>query len=389
MYNTIETAMIALLKTEPFFASMLLKMNREFSDRVPTAGVYVKDKIHLVVNPKFFASLTLLEQIAVLKHEVFHCISNHFARYKQHDKKLFNVAADIAINQYIKNIPQNVTIDGEKAKTATLENYSSFYPNLKQKETAEYYYNELWDKAKKVTMKLDQNGNPEFSDEDGKPIDDHEIWNEGYTNEQVVKQVIAHTVNSAVEEAKKHMLGMGNIPSEVLIAIDKLNRSLLDWKGILRKFVANSSEVFKTPTRTRRNRRFGTLYPGEKTECNINITSIIDTSGSMSPQQLSEINSEMLALVNNNVDVTLIQCDTKVHGIEKFNKKTSVKFKGGGGTSMAPAFEEALKHQPDAIICFTDGYIPDDISKSKVPCLWVVSNNKDFKWHFGKVVHLP
>lgn len=389
MENILETAMMHLLRSEPFFASMLLKMNKEFSDRVPTAGVYVKDRIYLVINPEFFGSLTLAEQIAVLKHEVLHCVNDHFSRYKQNDKKVFNIAADIAINQCIKNIPQTFMVKGEKARSATIENYKEAYPNLKPKESAEYYYKEIYKNAKKITMKIGADGEPEFSDENGKPIDDHEIWEEGYESEELVKQVLAQTVNNAVEDAKRHPFGMGSIPGEVLIAIDKLNRSLLDWKGILRKFVANSSEVFKTQTRTKRNRRFGLVYPGDKTECNTNISAIIDTSGSMSSEQLAEINGEMMALVNNSVDVTLIQCDAMVHGVEKFTKRTDVKFRGGGGTSMLPGFNEAKKHTPDAIICFTDGYIPNDVSNPKVPVLWVVTGNKDFKWEFGRVIHIP
>lgn len=377
----LETVTIGLLRTQPFFASLLLRCHVEFSERIPTAGVYVKEKINMIINPKFFDALKYEERISVVIHEMYHCINNHFGRYKNNDKQLFNVAADIAINQYIKNIPQEFQIQGRTAKTATIENFKKNFPKLKAKESTEYYYKEIYEQIQK-------NKGSGSDGKDGEPIDDHEIWGEGYESEEVVKQVLTQSVNSAVEEAKKHTNGIGSIPSEVLLAIDELNRSVIDWKNVLRKFVANSSEVFKTPTRTKRNRRYGLLYPGDKTECKTNIVSIVDTSGSMSAEQLAEINGEMMALVNNQVEVTLVQCDAAVHGVEKFKKSTNVQFKGGGGTSMIPGFKEAMKHQPDAIICFTDGYI-GEINNPKVPTLWIINNgDRNFNPGFGKIIHI-
>lgn len=373
-----ETTIVYLLRTQPFFASLLLRMQVEFSGRIPTAGVYVKERIHLIINPEFFNELTLQERIAVVIHECYHCINNHFVRYKNNNKKLFNIAADIAINQYIQNIPQTLMINGQKGKTATIENMALEGIKLDPRETAEYYYKRLYQEVKKNKMKESGDGSPQ-------PIDDHDIWEEGFTSEEVVKQVLAQNVNKAVEDTKKRSIG--KIPSEVLLSIDRLNRSIVDWKNVLRRFVSNSAEIYKVETRSRRNRRYGLLYPGDKTECKTNITAIIDTSGSMSPEQLSEIQGELMAMTANQIEVTLIQCDAKVHSVQKYQKNQEIQFHGGGGTDMNDAFAEAKKHQPDGIICFTDGYIPPT-ANPKVKTLWVITGNKDFKQDFGESLHL-
>lgn len=377
-----QEAITVLLLKQPFYASLLLQMEREFSDRIPTAGVYVKNKIHLTINPEFFNSLTVLERVAVLMHECGHVINNHFARYKNFDPKLFNIAADIAINQLIPGIPQEFTVKGEKCKTATIQNYSQF--KLVPNETTENYYATLFKNAKKITIKV--GGHGEGQPQDGQTLDDHEIWKEGSGNKTLVHNVVKNAVNNAYKQAiaRQH----GNIPAEVERLIQELNKSQLDWKSILRRFVANSSECYVVDTRKRRNRRFGVYYPGSKVESKLNVVEINDTSGSMSEEQLSEIYNELVGMARQQVKITSIDCDAKVHDVRKFDSRVKPKFKGGGGTCMSPALTEAMKHSPDCIIVFTDGYIPDPI-KVSVPVLWVITGeNKDFKVPYGKMVQM-
>lgn len=378
----IEQTLGYLLHKEPFFASLVLQMEREISNRVPTAGVYVRNKIHLIINPVFFNELDLKARVAVIKHESFHCITNTFSRAKSYDHKLYNIASDIAINQLIWGIPQKFMMNGVECRTATIENFSAAPHNMKLEklETSEYYYKEVYKKA------MENGSSGEGDGTQPSTIDDHEIWKEGYDNETITDNVIKAGVNKAYSEAMER--DPGSIPAEVQRMVQELNKGKVDWKSQFRRFVANSSDTYLVDTRKRRNRRFGIYYPGTRVETRLNVVEINDTSGSMSDEQLNEIYNELLAMSKNEVSITSIDCDAAVHQVRKFDAKIKPTFIGRGGTDMSPGLTEALKHTPDCIVVFTDGYIPEPI-KVKIPVLWVITNdNMDFKPPYGRVVHM-
>ena len=120
------------------------------TEHIRTMGVTVdnKGKIILLYNLKLIKYLVekkgaeLKTITALLKHEVYHIVNEHPLRGadKKYDKwivlpsgpiSLFNVAGDIAINQFIEDLPEGAL------------NVRSFGNEMKREETAEYYYHEL------------------------------------------------------------------------------------------------------------------------------------------------------------------------------------------------------------------------------------------------------
>lgn len=103
--ESVGRAAIALLVKEPFFAHLIGGITREITSSVPTMAVgIVAGQPRLFVNPSFFAKELRSEpmRIGVLKHEVSHLLFKHLFRYKQHyDAELYNISADIVVNQYI------------------------------------------------------------------------------------------------------------------------------------------------------------------------------------------------------------------------------------------------------------------------------------------------
>ena len=116
-----------LLMSEPFFAAISRRINKRASYGIPTAGVMVnKDtaQFEMLYNPKFFQELKELERTAVLIHEFYHVIFKHVtdrAPWNKDDSditaRVWNVAADLAINSHIKNLPEQGCIPG-KGKVA-------------------------------------------------------------------------------------------------------------------------------------------------------------------------------------------------------------------------------------------------------------------------------
>ena len=92
-----------LMFSEPFYGLFLIGLNKVYRTDIPTAGVSKNGiGVQLAVNPEFFMSLNDKHQIGLLKHELIHIAFGHLTmRDRFENKKIFNVAADIEINQYI------------------------------------------------------------------------------------------------------------------------------------------------------------------------------------------------------------------------------------------------------------------------------------------------
>ena len=92
-----------LIFSEPFYGIFLIGLQKQFTKSCATAGVGKHGiGMRLVINPDFFGELEELHQQGLLKHELLHIAFGHIILADRYpDKKLFNIAADIEINQYI------------------------------------------------------------------------------------------------------------------------------------------------------------------------------------------------------------------------------------------------------------------------------------------------
>jgi len=114
----------------------------------------------------------------------------------------------------------------------------------------------------------------------------------------------------------------------------------------------------------------------------------IDTSGSMSDQEVGSAISQARHLLKGfpNVKGILCQCDAEVSYWDDIKEIYKIdRRSGNGGTSFLPPFQkiidEGLINEVDLHIYFTDGYgyFPDEhwLKDKKVPfdTLWVITNN--------------
>ena len=99
-----------LMIKEPFYGLFLSSLNKVIDNRQPTLAVGLQGiNPMLYINEKFWNGMTDLQQIAVLKHEMIHiCFFHLTMRSSFKDKELFNIAADLEINQLIENLPDEI-----------------------------------------------------------------------------------------------------------------------------------------------------------------------------------------------------------------------------------------------------------------------------------------
>jgi predicted metal-dependent peptidase len=410
-----EQSVVELIFNEPFYANLIMNMRREFTVDLPTLGVNVTDQVNLFINPYFFNAMTLPERVDVLKHEAHHVLNNHFVRFRDIEPQVFenkektigerimdmqkasltNQAADFAINEFLHNLPRKVKMfdqngnvacnpteidDGKgnkvpnpdknagkpiEADLCFVANLKKKFPDIKEKQNMEYYYEYI----KENQDKNNQNGQGQ-----GMVLDDHSLWHESDQTEDDITQKVKDIVNKAVEQTQDK--DMGKMSGDILAAIQKLNHVPKDWRQDIQRFVARSAEMIVENTRKRRNRRYGILHAGTRTYPQLHIAIGIDTSGSVGDEEVAQFFAEIGRLHNMNVTLTIIECDTQVNNVYKFDPKKPFQVKGRGGTAFKPIFDriEKDKMDIDGLIYFTDGECwGEQIEKPRYPVLWALT----------------
>jgi len=361
--NRIENAIKTLIEEKPFYAYFFLNSAIRYDvTGVPTAAAGIeRDSTVLIFNREFMYSKTVTEIQAIVEHEILHLLFMHVADMKNDslNKKAANVAMDVAINQYIDNLPADaVTITGlEKL----LEK------SLKPVETWEYYYGQLMDQ--------DLSSVPE--------MDDHEaFFGEPGSNGQAV---LRDTISKAVKSAR------GNVPGVVKNIIAEFNKpSEIPWKVLLRNFIGRATTSTTRFTRKRINRRFDLDAPGRVKKRELILGVCVDSSGSVSDTAYAAFINELLAASKVAAKVYLIEADCEVKNVEilKKNSKRTIERTGYGGTAYQPAIDKCMELKVDAIVYMGDFDTSDQPKNPGIPFLWVGVGNSPKPGDFGSEIRL-
>ncbi len=354
----------ALLKTKialmertdlVFFSTLLLNLVISFNDYIPTART---NGVVIELNTEFFLGLTKDERMFLLVHEAMHVAYMHCIRGATKDHNKFNQAADYVINLELVNrglkMPSSGLIDKKYSGMSTEEVYELLPDNLPKPE-----------------------------------IDDIEINTDIDGDTQ---QMVEGLLVKAYTQAKMSNSGIGDIPGELEIFINKLLTPKLPWYTILNKYInkiVKDDYSFRKP-----NRRYLPDYylPSLYSENVEDITVAIDISGSVSDSEFTQFITEVTHIVKRikPKTTTLILFE---QGIKSINKISDIKdlakirFIGRGGTDIKEVVTHLNKTKPVISLIFTDGdfYVPKKDIKS--PVIWLIHNNPKWKIHYGKTIH--
>lgn len=373
---------------EPYYGIFLIMLNKVWNNRVPTAGVS-KNGINyqLAINEDFWFSLSELHMLGLLKHELLHIAFGHLTTYfKFSDKRLANVAMDMEINQYISKewLPEG-GID--------IDNYADL--NLDKKAGCRYYY----DKLRQFQDEKDKNGTcgNEPMDQlldniESGNVPDHSTWEEFENLTEAEQKLIEKQIQKLLSDAKEQTIKKrGTVPGEIegVIVVEEIVPPKFDWKGYIRRFTGISTKVFTKKIRRKENRRFSD-NPGLKIKMRQHMLLAIDTSGSVSNDELMEFMNEIHHIYKSGVDITVLQCDTKIRSIEPYKGKRELEVHGRGGTEFDPVLEYYNTHNKKytSLVYFTDGEAYISV-KPRGNILWVLSERSNMNEDLpGKVIKL-
>jgi len=385
-----------------------------FDEKISTAQVEfdIKEGYYLSFkfNPQFWMSISDLDRVFVISHEMLHIILEHIKRIKNDNilyNSGFNISMDLIVNQYLvkyfgfnrKNLCKflqkacwiDTVFSGEKASL------------IEKDKNFEYYYNKI-PKGKKIYVKLINNHQglksiPNDISEDilkNLPEDIKEELKE--LKELIEKNNEAGNLSSSLEK-------IINIPSckpkkkwETVINRWVKKRKVEDYftheqwlyQNPRNEFIRNENLYLST------EKDHEDIYLEQD---KINIWFFQDTSGSCASYAKRFFKSAMSIPhgPNDKFNVNLFCFDIKVHSVS-FDQK---KLKGFGGTSFS-VIEEYIQNEirknninyPDSVWIITDGlgnevhpeyperwhwFLIDQGSKRYIPQQSKIYNLSDFE----------
>jgi len=349
-------ARVNLIFTQPFFATLAIRLTLKED---PNCETMWTDGKHMGYNPQFVEKLTLEELSGVICHEVMHNALQHHTRRQERNPFLWNIAGDFAINQILLDsgiiLPKDRLYNPEFEKLSTEEIYTKLKEEMKK---------DLRQWLDKNKDKADPGGCGEVKDGEANSEKEWEL---------------------AVAQAKAIAKQAGKLPGELDRIIDEILNPVLDWRIILNRFIQETAKNdYRMIPPNKRKLALDLYYPTMKSE-EMDIVVAIDTSGSISDEDLNNFASEISAIAKTcNAKITVIYSDYSVRKVEEFTPQDEIKLnpKGGGGTSFIPPFKYLEENgiTPTCLIYFTDLESDEFPEKPDFPVLWIVSGKLTPPW---------
>lgn len=379
-----EVRRMMITRVNSFYYNYLNTIDIIFDEKkVFYAGV-THNSYHyvLIINPIRFFAEPINIQMGILIHEIFHILFNHPITFANLEQEKANIATDLNINQLINQVNTSTTtvVGGFKKDIITLpiqaldlqRDYHRYGLNPRDiNKDSLFYYDKI------VLTKYSISVGSETSSID--PSISHE-WDTfkglGEEEKELMEGINNIKINSSLDP--------GNIPGELKDKIDfKKKKKTINWKKQLRSFISNGIYSDIDYSLTHVNKRFNMIGIPGKFEFDIpSILLVIDTSASISIEDLEIVYSELFRIHKLGYHIEVIECDTRIqrtysfkqHKIQEYTRSIS----GRGGTD----FNEPIKyfnknrHLFGGCIYMTDGYasVPHVLPLGRF--LWVLSSRR-------------
>ncbi len=362
----------------PYISSVLFNLRLVETDKRQVPTMAVDAGWRLYYSTEFVLSEDPESLATVLIHESMHCLMAHndrLASYPEDERQphIWNICGDCAINQILDDANMPWT------KSVTPVRYSNFDDvGIDKNMVTETAYATMlaWtqDHKNKTDKRLRQSNCGSAADGAAREyelISSHDVFPAMNREQQMgSRDRVAVEIVKAGSEA-------GSVPSGLLRWAEAHLDPQIDWRkqlGVsLRRAVADiagrKDYSYMRPSRRQHAMNqagSNVLLPNLRQPAPPNVSVVVDTSGSISNDELRKFVAEVSGIVRAvgfSSGVKVICCDAEAYPAQTFknpNKLDELELLGGGGTDMREGIWAAIaaRQKPDVVVVITDGYTP-------------------------------
>jgi predicted metal-dependent peptidase len=354
----LRKARTQLVLDHPFFGTLACYLEPREDREADTLSTDGRD---LRYNPIFVRRASMEQLRFAIAHVVQHLALDHFGRRQGRRRQVWDLAADHAANlllaQFGVAVPPGVD--------------SPFDPAYSGKPAEEIFslLARDWPRHRDT---------PRFDDHPTELAADPELrsrWKErtARTSEMLRRQ--------------------GLLPGAIDAALRAAREPRVDWRRILLRFILQTARFDYSYARC--NRRYasqGLYVPGLKCERIEDLVVALDTSASISDDQLSGFLGEVGFIASQaGASWKLVTCDSAIQDIFDGSDvdPARIRLRGRGGTSFRPVFEWIERHRlrPAALVYLTDAEGEFPGRAPGYPVLWALTGPHPVP--FGESLVIP
>lgn len=364
--DKLSRAKAKLVMYHPFFATIVCNLPIIEDRSIPTMATNGK---RILYNPEFVDTMTLDNTMAVLCHEVGHCMFNHMFRRGTRNAKRWNIAGDYVINDLIVSerigtLPEGALIDANLVRQGD--------------GTADGVYALL----------------PEESgDDDGGYAGTGIDLCEDAPGDAAEQAQAEAEMRVAMAQAARVAQAAGKLSAGVSRLVEQALAPKVDWRVVLRNFLTSKAKIDLSYARP--NRRFMShdlIMPSLDGNSLGELAIAVDCSGSIGAAEIASFAAEITAIHEDcrPAKVHVIYFDSSVSHYESYEPDDSLNIRphGGGGTAFSPIFQYVSDNgiDPAACVVLTDLWCSDFGPQPHYPVLWVSNDRTVAPW--GEVVKM-
>ena len=393
----LSAARTKLILDKPFLGALVLRLPMEEGDPkwCPTTAT---DARRFYFNPEYIDALSNEHVQFVLAHEALHCALSHFARRGHRDKKRWDMACDLAVNELLVKdgfTPPPDALVGMGFDGMTAE---EIYPSL-QEDIEEPMDRHLYDDQddadhdQQEVQGKQQEISPDQPPREGGTAGGRQTEKGGLGGPPASltpdeRETLSTQWQQRLAGAAQIAMQAGKMSGAMARLIDHLLQPQLPWRNLLAHHVTNIARDDYSYARPSTRRGDPVVYPSLRS-AQINVTVVLDVSGSMTDEELREFLSEIDAIkAQMRARIVLHACDVQLaeDGPWLFEPWEELslphEFSGGGGTRFTPVFDWlGMQDQaPDLLIYFTDAEGEFPLHEPLFPVLWLVKGKATVPW---------
>lgn len=421
--NKLVSARTRLILDKPFLGALVLRLPMMEGD--PSwCNTTFSDGKTLYYNAEYINSLDIDQTQFALSHEALHCALSHFYRRGHRIKTRWDLACDYAVNPLLINDGLKPTPDAaylEEYKGMTAE---EIYPCLDDEDDEDDEQEQDSDTDDNEDLENKHQGDagndnsekePEQddrSDSENEPEQDDRSEGAGSSNQnenqsnggsaapepQPMSGQEQEDLNTQWQQrlaaAAQTAHQRGQLGGEMARMVDFLLQPRLPWRMLLQRYMTMTARDDYSYSRPSSRRGNPAVFPRLRSS-ETSVVVVIDTSGSISEEEIGEFISEIDAIKSHvRARITLLTCDSELnHGCpwyfdpwDDFSRDIAIL--GGGGTNFRPPFEwiEKQDRAPDLLVYFTDAMGIFPRAEPMYPVLWLVKGQATVP--FGQRVQL-